>query len=56
MVTTAITLTSTLLILNGLGVIMTLELTCLILNIFCTSIFFGHFLDLCFTLEQIIQG
>jgi hypothetical protein len=50
-ITIATTLISTLL---SLGVVITLELTSLVLNMFCTLIFLGHSLDLCFTLEYII--
>ncbi len=53
-ITTTITLTSTLLVLGGLSVIVALELTSLVLNILCTSIFLGHYLGLCSMLEQII--
>ncbi len=42
-VTTSITLASTLLVLDGLGVIMALKLIGLVLNMFCTSIFLGAF-------------
>lgn len=55
-VTIATTLTSTLLGLGSLGVIITLELTNLVMNMFWTSIFLGHFPDLCSKLEQIIYG
>jgi len=55
-VTIATTLTNMLSILGDLDVIVALKLTSLVLNMFCTSIFWGHFLDLCYTLEQIIQG
>jgi hypothetical protein len=53
-VTTTIILIGTLLVVDGLGVIMALKLTGLVLNILCTSIFLGHSLDLCSMLEQII--
>jgi hypothetical protein len=49
-------LTCTLLGLGNLGVIVTLELTSLVMNMFWTSIFLGHSPDLCFELEQIIHG
>jgi len=52
----ATTLTGMLSILGGLDAIMALKLTCLVLNMFCTSVFWGHFPNLCSTLEQIIQG
>jgi hypothetical protein len=35
---------------------MALKLTSLVLNMFCTSIFLGHYKNLCFMLKQIIQG
>jgi hypothetical protein len=38
-----------------LGVVVALELTSLVQNMFCTLIFLGHSLDLCSTLEYIIQ-
>jgi hypothetical protein len=41
MVTTTTTLIGTLSILGDLGVIVALELTGLVLNMFCTSIFYG---------------
>jgi hypothetical protein len=53
-VTNTTTLTSTLLVLDSLGAIMALELTSLILNMFYTSIFLGHYLDLRSMLKQII--
>jgi hypothetical protein len=34
---------------------MTWELIGLVLNVLCTSIFFGHSLDLCFTLEKLYR-
>jgi hypothetical protein len=55
-VTTTTSLIGTLLILGGLGVVMALELTCLVLNMFCISMFLGHFPNLCSMLEQIIHG
>jgi hypothetical protein len=45
-----------LLVLGSLVVVMTLKPTCLVLNIFYTSIFLGHYLDICYTLEHIIHG
>ncbi len=56
MVITTIILISTLSVLNNLGVVVALKLTGLVLNMFYTSIFLGHSLDLCSMLEQIIQG
>jgi len=53
---TIITLISTLLGLSSLGFVVALELIGLVLNMFCTLIVLGHFLDLCSTLEDIIQG
>jgi hypothetical protein len=53
-VITATTLSSMLLVLSGLDVVVTLELTGLDLNMFCTSIFLGHSPYLCSTLKQII--
>jgi hypothetical protein len=50
------TLNGTLLVLDSLSVIVALELTCLILNMFCTSMFLKNYLDLHSMLEQIIQG
>jgi hypothetical protein len=55
MVTIVTTLTSTLLVLGNLNVVIALELKGFVLNKFCTSIFMGHFPNLCFALEQIIQ-
>jgi hypothetical protein len=49
-VITTTTLIGTLLGLGGLGVIVALKLTCLELNIFCTSFFLGHYLNICFAL------
>jgi hypothetical protein len=49
------TLTRTLLVLGGLGVTVALELIGLVLNMFCTSNFFRHFLDLCSMLEQLYK-
>ncbi len=43
-------------ILGSLDVIVALELTGLVLNMFHTSIFLGHSPNICCTLEQIIQG
>jgi hypothetical protein len=48
-VTLTITLTGTLL--GGLGVVITLELIGLVLNMFYTSIFLGHFPNLCYALK-----
>jgi len=56
MVISTTTLIGTLLILDGLGVVMTLELIGLILNMFCTSILLGHSPNHCSTIKQIIQG
>jgi len=56
MVITITTLTNTLSILNGLGVVVALKLISLVLNMLCTLIFLGHSLDLCSMLEQIIHG
>jgi hypothetical protein len=50
MITKITTLIGTLLILGGLYVVVALELTGLVLNIFYTSIFLGHSPDLCSTL------
>jgi len=47
MVTTTTTLIDTLSILSDLGVIVALKLTGLVLQMFCTSIFLGHSLNLC---------
>ncbi len=55
-VTVATTLIGTLSILDSSCVVVALELTCLVLDMFYTSIFLGHSVDLCYVLEQIIQG
>jgi hypothetical protein len=54
--TVTTTLTSMLSIVGGLDAIEALKLTRLVMNMFCTLVFLGHSLDLCSTLEQIIQG
>ncbi len=48
MVTSSTTLTSTLLVLGGLGANVALDLTCLILNMLCASIFWGNFSETMF--------
>jgi hypothetical protein len=48
-------LACTLLVLGGLGVVVALELIGLVLNMFCTSKKFEHYLDLCFMLEQLYK-
>jgi hypothetical protein len=53
MVTTTTTLIGTLSILGDLDVVVALELTSLVLNMFCNLIFLGHSLDLCFMLQKI---
>jgi len=52
----AITLIDTLSVIGNLGDVMALELIGLVLNMFCTSIFWGHSSYLCYMLEEIIQG
>jgi hypothetical protein len=54
-VTTATTLIGTLSILGGLGAIMALKLTSLVLNMFNTSIFLEHFPDLCSMLNKLYK-
>ncbi len=54
--TTTTSLIGTLLVLGGFGVVMALELIGLVLNMFFTSMFLGHFPNLCSMLEQIIHG
>ncbi len=41
---------------GNLNVVVALKLKGLVLNTFCTSIFLGHYPNLCSTLKQIIQG
>jgi hypothetical protein len=53
-VTTTTTLIDTLWGLGSLGVVVAFELTRLILNMFCTLIFLGHFSYLCSMLKHII--
>jgi hypothetical protein len=54
-ITTSTKLTGTLLSLGDLDVV-ALELTSLVLNMFYTWIFLGHFPNLCSALKQITQG
>jgi hypothetical protein len=54
MVTTTIILIGTLLVLDGLCVVVALKLIGLVLNMFCISIFLGHSPNQCSMLKQII--
>jgi hypothetical protein len=55
-VTTTTTLTSTLLVLGGWGALGIVKLIGLVLNMFCTSVFFGQSIVQWLALEHIIQG